>query len=195
MFAGLLTMFALASCLPLALSPEAVAVREANNSPMGRDFTTDPNSIRVLQKQTLGEFTYILVTFQGFDARIGKENCQFLHRVKKMALGWGSTSGGGGCSSGEPDVENIPLSISGNSGGGDLRGDAGYSAVSGEVYRDDIRFVHITWDDGMLQQADVINNSYLALRAGRFNMQKLEALDANIQVVFTNEPETAPGKQ
>ena len=67
--------------------------------------------------------------------------------------------------------------------------------MSGEVYRDDIRFVHITWDDGMLQQADVINNSYLALRAGRFNMQKLEALDANIQVVFTNEPETAPGKQ
>lgn len=189
---GLLTIFALASCLPLAFSPEAVALQQVSETNR-RDFATDTSSIRILQKQALGDSQFVLVSYQGTDTRVGKEFCLSLYQVKKMALGWVPSTGGGGCSTAAPDPEQIPISI-GGSGGSDGQGD-GFSAVSGEVYRDDIRSVHVTWSDGVLQQADVINNSYLAIRAGsNINMQKVEALDAKSQVVYSNEPEIAPGK-
>lgn len=192
--AGLLIVFALAACMPLAFSPEAVAIQQSSK-PGWPGFMPDTSSIQVLQKQPLGESQFVLVSFQGADSRTGKQSCLFLYEVRKGTVGWMPDSGGGGCSTPIPDPTQVPLSFNGSTGSSHP-GTLGYSAASGEVNRDDIRFVQVTWNDGTLQKAEVINHSYLVLRAGKFNLQKVEALDAASQVVYTHEPGAiAPGKQ
>jgi hypothetical protein len=55
--------------------------------------------------------------------------------------------------------------------------------------------VQVTWTDGEELQAQVINDSYLALRWGAFELEQVQALDAAGQVIYTFEPSPAPGKQ
>ena len=51
------------------------------------------------------------------------------------------------------------------------------------------------WNDGKTQNVDVVNHSYLVARDGQFEMQSVEALSDDGQVIYTNEPIVAPGKQ
>lgn len=179
---------------PSAFTPEAAVQQEMRNNHMP-DFTVDPGTIRILQMTDLAGKKIVLFSFQGNRANIGRESCLFSYEVFRSRMGgWQTGGGGGGCNAQQEPMNNQPISIgSGKSGGNPT--DVGHSEVYGETFDDNISLVQITWSDGAVQQASIINKSYLAVRAGEFDYSKVEALDANQQPVFTNEMEIAPGKR
>lgn len=193
--AWILGLILLAGCTGLAYSPEAAAVQEIANNTM-REFAVDPATIQVLQKVETGQYTLVMTGFSGTRAGIGREDCLFLNEARKNLLGtWTIGSGGGGCSNEKPDPNTKPISVGGNTSSGSGRDEPGFSAVSGLVYREDIKTIAVTWDDGTKQQVDVLNKAYLAAREGQFHLQTVEAIKETGEVVYSYTPEVAPGKQ
>lgn len=182
-------------CGGMVFSPAEAAIRHTMDTPLP-EFTVNPNSIQVLQQVELGNVVIVLVKFSGTRASTGQEECLFTHGVERTWMGtYQGGGGGGGCSSQPPDPETQPISImSGKSSGRDI-GDPGYSEVSGEVFRDDVTSVIVTWSDGKVEQVDVINGTYLTAREGQFDRSKIEAINADGEVVYTDEMRIAPGKQ
>ena len=184
-----------AGCGGVVFSPADAAVRQTMENQLP-EFTVNPNSIEVLQQVELSNVMIVLVKFSGIRVSAGQEECLFTHSVKRTWMGtYQGGGGGGGCSSQKPDPEAQPISIMSGKNSGDGIGDPGYSEVDGEVFRDDITSVIITWSDGKTEKLDVIARSYLAAREGQFDRSKVEALNAAGEVVYTDELNIAPGKQ
>jgi hypothetical protein len=58
------------------------------------------------------------------------------------------------------------------------------SYAHGVVKLSEAKWVEITWQDGTVQRADVVNGSYLALRTGSFQMiGRVEALNASDEII------------
>jgi hypothetical protein len=53
----------------------------------------------------------------------------------------------------------------------------------------------VTWLDSTTQEVDVINHSFLAVRAGQFEMANIKGLNQDGEVVDDHQnPPAAPGK-
>ncbi len=204
---GLLLALSLSACggdsLPMAFSPQQAAIQMANNAmggPQHQSFVI-PESIFVHQTQELNGHTFVLLSFNR-NAEGGRlEECTMMYEVRKTFVGWTPGSGGGGCAgriggSQEPDPKPA-MEVGGgsNSGGGFNSNEPGFSDVNGVVNNNEIIKVRITWDDNQVQEVEVINGSYLALRVGKFHWTKVEGLGADANVLFSNGPIIGPKKQ
>ncbi len=63
------------------------------------------------------------------------------------------------------------------------------------VYKPEIVKIVVTWDDGQINEVDVVNQSYMAYRLGLFQMKRVDGLDQSGQVVYTVPVNTAPEKE
>jgi hypothetical protein len=187
---------------PGAGTPEAAAIQTITGPvlPMP-DFQVDRNTIKVRQSVPLGDHFLVVITFRGFQngngAGAGMQNCMFTYEVLRARLGgWSTGNGGGGCS-GEPNGnENLgPMSIGASNNGGSGPGNAGYSSVDGQVYQKDIVNVLVTWNDTQVQKVPVVDGTFIAVRAGQFQMQRVDGLNEEDQVVYSSQPQIAPGKK
>lgn len=190
----------LTGCVPpgSAFSPENAAANFATQT-MSFNATIISESIQVRQKiEWIDQTTMVMVSFDRLiDGR--QESCLMTYETRRGPLGfWTAGGGGGGCGSPIDQAgfdPSQPLDIGGGQNGGSTPADPGFSYVNGLVYQDDIQLVRVTWDDNQQQTVQVINESYLALRAGQFSWQAVEGLNAAEEVVFGQTMETAPGKQ
>jgi hypothetical protein len=192
---GLLTILLFSGCIPIAFSPEAAATREALRQKFP-DAVIDPGSLQLLQKLEMNGSNLVLISFEQNRAKSGRESCLFLYNVQKTRLGgFMPASSGGSCSNGILDPAVSPMTSGGNSSSGNGNNDPGYSAANGQVLRDDIEIVQVTWSDDTTQQVDVINKSYIAARTGLFEMKKVEGLSADKRVLYSNEFHVDPNKK
>jgi hypothetical protein len=178
-----------------AFSPEAAAQRAVLENP-NPDMHVDPNTVQVLQRFNLDDKTLVMLSFSGNDIRLGATSCLYMYEVLQMPWGgWSTGSGGGGCTSGDGNQQEQPLSIGASISSGSKPHDFGLSAVYGQVFVPEIRVVEVTWKDSMMQQVEVINASYLAARAGQVEMERVDGLNADNEIVYSSEPRIDPGKQ
>src|SRR5512133_627026 len=182
--------------LQLSFSPDAAITQEVLRSPMP-NMQVKADSIRILQKQPVGNATLVLVSFQGFQPDSGESKCLFTYEVFRQGIGtWTMSDGGGSCDGAQQNpLDDSPISVGGSSGGSSRPGDPGYSSVSGEVRQADIRSISVTWQDDTTQTAEVINNSFLIGRTGQMGYKKIEAFNEKKESVFTSETHIAPEKQ
>jgi len=195
----LLFAIALSSCDAIAFSPEQIAMRQALNSPP-QNGIVDAGSVKVLQTLEFNGMTFLLVSFRQQVDNL-QQDCLFIYVARRSAIGaWSPTSGGGGCSGqvggGEPEpppsISHIGVNISSGDGGAL---DPGYTSVRGLTHTDEIIKVRVTWLDSTTQEVDVINHSFLAVRAGQLEMTNIEGLNQNGEVVYDHHnPPAAPGK-
>lgn len=198
LFAVLLLAFGLSACVPLigGTSPQQVVLQEINRS-MEKQAALDNNSVQVRQTVDFQGKAFVFVTF---DRQIeGRhESCEWVYSTQKTRWGtWVPSSGGGGCSgqiSGPPQPAT-PLSMGGGTSSGGPN-DPGYSEVYGVANHKDIVRVRVTWEDEKMQEVELVNGSYMAIREGSHQWNTVEGLDAAGNLVFANPPlEKAPGKQ
>jgi hypothetical protein len=183
-----------------AFSAEQAAVTAATGITTGQGAVVNASSVQVLQSQALAGRAFVLVGFE--QVKEGrKEQCLFMYETVRARFGlWVPESGGGGCSppvevNGEAQLDKPALEIGGgtsSSGSGPLL--ESFSHVNGLVYQEDIAEVRVTWEDGQQQSVPVVNGSYLIVRTGEVGFGNVEGLDAEGEVVFGRDLETAPGK-
>jgi len=115
-----------------------------------------------------------------------------MYQVQRRWGQWVTQGTGGGC--GPVGGDGSPVGVSWGRQSVDVPRPA-LSHVDGLVYDSSVETVQVTWTDGEEQQAQVINDSYLALRWGDFELEQVQALDAAGEVIYTFGPSPAPGKQ
>lgn len=184
----------LAGCQGIAFSPEMAVQQEIMQGPM-KNFQVDPNTYNLLQKIDLDDGYIVLVSFQGNRLNTGRESCLFMYETFRILGGWAAGSGSGGCTTEQPDPDERAISVGVHRSSGRDRNDPGTSVINGQIYLDEITSVKITWADEMVQDASIANQSYIAVRQGSLDFKKIEALDTQGNILFTeNWAGVAPGK-
>jgi hypothetical protein len=174
----------------LTFSPEQAAIQTVLESQVRPQ--PNPSTIRVLQSRPWRDGAVVLLTYQAVDQDGGISECLSMYETQRSMLGWIGGSGGGSCSPAGGDGQALGIGAGQHSGGDGI----GLSHVTGLVHNEDISMVDVVWDDGERQQVEVVNGSYLALRAGAHMWAELQALNADGEVIYThrNAP-PAPGKE
>lgn len=180
-----------------AFSAEDAAIKFGTEN-MREGAVIDQESIIIRQVREIDESTkYVLFSF---DRQMNNrpEHCLMLYETHRNPLGmWYSGSGGGGCGGPvEGAAEEIPAIDSG--GGTSMSSDnpLGTSQAYGVVNDDTIVKVRVTWADGAVFDADLVNSSYLIMRDGQFESTTIEGLDADGAVVERVDwGRPAPGKE
>lgn len=197
-----LALVLLAMLLPGCMGREAFSAEDAamkfGIENMREGAVVDQETVVIRQVREMDETTkYVLFSF---DRQMNnrQERCLMLYETHRNPFGmWYSGSGGGGCG-GPVDgaAEEIPAI---DSGGGSSAGSddpLGTSQAYGIVNDDKIVKVRVTWDDGAIFDADLVNSSYLIMRDGQFQTTMIEGLDADGAVVERVDwGRPAPGKE
>ncbi len=71
----------------------------------------------------------------------------------------------------------------------------GLTTTYGLIHQEDITKVRVTWKDDQVEEADVIDQTFLIYRAGQVQYKTVEGLNAAGDVVYSFSPEVAPGKK
>lgn len=197
-----LALILLAVLLPGCMGREAFSAEDAavkfGMENMREGAVIDQKSIVIRQVREMDENTkYVLFSF---DRQMNNrpERCMMLYETHRNPLGmWYSGSGGGGCGGPvEGAEEEVPAIDSG--GGSSTSSDKplGTSMAYGLVHDEQIVKVRITWNDGAMFDADLVNSSYLVMRDGQFETTMIEGLDADGAVVERVDwGRPAPGKE
>lgn len=180
-----------------SFSAEDAAVKFGMEN-MHEGAVIDQESIKIRQVREMDENTkYVLFSF---DRQMNNrpERCLMLYETRRNPIGmWVSGSGGGGCGGPvEGAAEEVPAIDSG--GGSSTNSDKplGTSQSYGVVNDDTIVKVRITWNDGAIFDADLVNSSYLVMRDGQFETTMIEGLDTDGAVVERVDwGRPAPGKE
>lgn len=173
----------------LNFSPERAVMQSlmADNRAWG---SIVPESVQILQKVEFGDGEWVLVSFQTVQDGIGGSECVSVYETIKLAGGWRTGSGGGGCTSGPGEEQPMFIGM-----GKSLSENSAESYAYGVVYEREIEAVAVLWDDGDEQRVPVINGSYLILREGDHMHQQVLAFTAGDELYYTYDaPDPAPGK-
>lgn len=201
-FVYVLALVLLAVLLPGCMGRESFSAEDAavkfgiENAPGGG--VVDQESITVRQVREMDENTkYVLFSFERQTAD-RPERCMMLYETHRNPFGmWYSGSGGGGCGGPvEGAAEEIPAIDSGGGTSTSSDNPLGTSQAYGVVNDDTIIKVRVTWADGAVFDADLVNSSYLIMRDGQFETTMIEGLDADgavVEKVDWGRP--APGKE
>lgn len=173
-----------------AFSPEQAIIQEVTRPQT--HMQVNPASVEILQTQSWQRNVFALVTFQVAEEYGRISECLFMYDARRSPLGWAVGESGGGC--GPVGGEDAPIGISSGRHGSTRR--LSHSHVKGLVYREDIEVVEVIWDDGERQRAEIINDSFLAVRGGFHEYTEIQALNEAGEVIYTHEnPPPAPGKE
>lgn len=180
-----------------AFSAEDAAVKFGIEN-MHEGAVIDQESITIRQVREIDEnIKYVLFSFQR-QTNGRQERCLMLYETRRTPLGfWSSGSGGGGCGGPIAGIEEeIPAIDSGAGISTNSDNPLGTSQAYGLVNDENIVKVRVTWDDGAIFDADLVNSSYLIMRDGQFETTMIEGLDADgavVEKVDWGRP--APGKE
>jgi hypothetical protein len=179
----------LAGCTQIfTFSPERAAVQALLSPHQRGQVLTD--TIEVLQSKEQDGVVLVMLKYQMAHEGLVFD-CDYVYETQKRSIGWVSLGGGGGCSSGPMDEQQVSLGW----GGGSKNGDS-TSRVHAIVYDQEINSMEVRWDDEMVQREEVINGSFMAIRKGKGELSQATGYDADDNVIYRWEaPETAPGKQ
>ncbi len=183
----LLVVMMLTAC---AFSPEQAIIQEVTRPQT--HMQVNPASIEILQTQSWQRNVFALVTFQVAEENGQISECLFVYDARRSPIGWAVRGSGGGC--GPVGGDDAPIGISSGRHGSTRR--LSHSHVKGLVYHEDIEVVEMIWDDGERQRAEVINDSFLAVRGGFHEYTQIQALNKAGEVIYTHEnPPPVPGKE
>jgi hypothetical protein len=189
----------LLGCAPgmITFSPQQVAI-QALTQQQSPNTVIDQASILVRQTVNMDQKSFVLISYSQVEG-IRRDKCLTMFQLGRGGPGgWRPNSSGGGCSGtlpgGDPPPEPAMEVVGGGRSSGSAPLDPVYSNVNGLVNQAEISKVRITWADGQVQEINVINGSYLAVRAGNLEYQKVEGLNAAGGILYSNEPQVAPGK-
>ncbi|MBU0510665.1 MAG: hypothetical protein KJ638_03055 [Chloroflexi bacterium] len=168
----------LAACIPggAAFSPESAATQE-----LDQHHNAIAESVRIHQSQPWRGNSIVMASYLSIEQN-EQWSCEAVFEMQRIATGWQVSGSGNSCSN-PPNIEAV---TSGSGTQGMPPDDLSYA--HGLVKLNAAKWVEITWQDGTLQRTAVVNGSYLALRAGSFQMiASVEVLDAAEKVIHEIE--------
>ena len=177
---SLLACAFLASCSAwLTFTPERAAI-QALLTPdplMGAliERVINPDSVKVAQSQPWQDSVAVLLTFNGTEEGFGQVDCLSLYTVTKERSTWSPHREGTGCWPAGGAGEVIQMHI-GQRSGTDL---PGVSHLAGLVYDARVVAVEAHWGDGLVEKIEVIDGTFLQIRAGVHDPEQILPLDEN----------------
>ncbi|MFO7624107.1 MAG: hypothetical protein R6V73_07130 [Anaerolineales bacterium] len=184
--------FFLSSCQTLFnFSPDRAAVEELiTNSPVSLEI--HPETIRVLQLLESEQGIMVLTTYLATNESNQINECLSLYKTAKVSQGWTAYGQGLSCwPAALIDQEPIRVTMGQNS-----TGESSSSDVSGLVFDPQIMSIEVIWDDGTIQDLEIVKGSYLAVRSGQYSVQFVHAFDEAGELVYSyEETKPAPGKE
>jgi hypothetical protein len=182
----MLTLFLLAGCQGRgSASADQAAVQQILRSP-ANGAVVDPTSFKVLQTQAFESSSYIVLSYnRTWNNR--DETCLAMHETHyELLTGWVAGSGAGACSDRRAEGQAVkdPMHLS---GGTQIRKDqqkSDLSHVLGAANDPAITRVRITWQDGQMQEAKVVNGSFLAMRTGKVELKTAEGFNQENALVY-----------
>jgi hypothetical protein len=182
---AVLTLLLLAGCQGTgsATAGEAAAQSVIKNPPPGA--AVDPGSIQVLQNQVFENSTFVVLSYN----RIWNdrnERCVAMYETHRNLLtGWAAGSGAGSCTERNNSEETSdPMHLSGGTLFRKDQNKPDISHVLGRTSGPEIVKVRLVWKDGQSQEAQVINNSFFAIRTGKVELKTAEGLNENGTKVY-----------
>ncbi len=167
-------------------SAERAATQQIIRHPADGEIL-NPNTIEVLQTQVFEEDTFVVVSYQrNWNSR--DEDCLMLVETHhELINGWVSGGGSGTCTETEVGVVKSanPMHLS---GGTRFRGDQNKTDISHVMVRVNdpaIVRVSITWDDGQMQEGQVVKGIFVAMRAGKEEVKTAAGLNEQNELVYT----------
>ncbi len=187
---------------PGSANPEAAAVQTViQSNGTVANFQLEANSVTVRQTIPVDDHFVVVVSFRGLmpmnDPGGGPQRCLFSYQVLRARLGgWVTGNGGGSCTSVSLENGNpAPVTMGGSTSSGSDLGNVFYSSVEGEVNQNDIVTIQVSWNDGKVDTVPVVNGTYFTIRRGQFQMAKVDGLNEAGEVLYTSQPQAAPGKE
>jgi len=165
------------------LTPEESAVRHAREMTVA-GFHIDPNTVEAIQRVEINNMVLVLVQYSGYQIEGVAELCEMVLEVeKKLLTQWEAKGGVGLCHEINDPLNNVPISAASSFGTSTLP-DRSYSTAYGYLWNEEITKVVVTWEDGLVEPANVSAQTYLAAREGRFHVDKIETYDNLGEVIF-----------
>ncbi|HUT17742.1 MAG TPA: hypothetical protein VM366_01180 [Anaerolineae bacterium] len=175
------------------LTLEQAVLEEAMR--LGEGWTQTPvdsSTVQVLQAVAMEGRTIAVVGLARVEKDVQRSECVFVYEAVRTRLRWKTGGGGGGCGPGAR--LGLPLWI-GSGQNSSVNADA-WSRVYGVAYADEIVRAEVGWEDGLVQDVEVVHGSVLAVREGTHRYEQVRGLDAQSHVVYVHEqPGVSPGKQ
>ena len=181
-FWSLLLAVFLAACKPqAALTPEQAVHHKLLQRP-----GIVANSIQVQPAERLQGQYFILAAYHIFSQGEGELSCMTLFEVGRLDGNWEISGHGTGCS------QNLFLGVFDTQFGyannyANRAEEFSYAAV--ETMITDAVWVDVTWDDGAIQRAPVIDDYFLAVRDGAYRPQLFVVLDRDEKETYTYKVE------
>lgn len=140
-----------------------------------------PETIQIIQQQNQGKQVVVLSRYQARSNEGDTLDCFHVASVSRKLFVWSVVDPGGGTCS-EDSASNEPISIQTHSG-------MGWKTVYGEISVPEITRVEVTWEDGVSQSAQVLNQTYLTVREGtRNSMVQIQALGEDGKLIYEYKP-------
>lgn len=176
------------------LSIEEIAVRHAKGMTVA-GFRIDPNTVEAIQKVEINDMALVLVQYNGYRTEGEAELCEMVLEIEKKPLKqWKANGGSGLCHKMNDPLNTVPITVVSGYGTSTLL-DRGYSTAFGYLRDDQITKVVVTWEDGLVEPANVRANTYLTVRSSGFHVEKVETYNNIGEVVFESDyPNTEESK-
>lgn len=167
------------------LSPEDTAVRYVKEISEA-SFQIDPDTVEAIQNAEVNGAFLVLVQYSGSSIEDGAKLCEMVVEVRKVRKShWMVKSGAGLCHEVQDSSQKIPITVVSNYGvSGPLL--SSYSTVFGYIRNDEIEKILITWEDGLVQSANLAGRTYLATREGDFYIAKIDAFNKFGEIIYTS---------
>jgi hypothetical protein len=173
----------------IILTPEEAAIRHVREMETA-NFTIVSNSVEAIQAVALKDQVLVLVQYSGTRFAGDVDICETVLETKKTPLNsWKVNSGAGICHEVYP-VNSIPVTTGSSRGQATLQS-PGYSTTYGLVRDPQITKVVVTWEDGNIQQVEVRESTFFAVREGGFDWKKVVAFNNQNEIVYTTDQKTS----
>lgn len=147
----------------------------------------DRNTVEAIQQVKMDDITLVLVQYSGHRMRGDVELCEFVVETKKtLSKSWQAKGGAGLCHENNDPANTIPITVVSSYGTTTLL-NRGYSTAFGYLRNGEITKVVVTWEDGLMQPASVSGSTYLTVREGRSNVEKIETYNHLGEIVYTSQ--------
>lgn len=172
------------------LTPEETAVRHAKGMTVA-GYHIDPNTVKAIQQVEINDMVLVLVQYSGHRIEGDAELCEMVLEIEKKLLNrWEAKGGSGLCHEINDPDNTVPISIVSSYGITTLL-ERGYSTAFGYLRNEQITKVVVTWEDGLVEPANVSERTYLTAREGGFHIEKIETYNDLGEIIFeTNYPNT-----
>jgi len=172
------------------LTPKETAVRHAMGMTVA-GYQIDPNTVEAIQQVEINDMVLVLVQYSGHRIEGDAELCEMVLEIEKKLLNQWEAKGGSGLCHEINDPDNtVPISIVSSYGATTLL-ERGYSTAFGYLRNEQITKVLVTWEDGLVEPANVSERTYLTAREGGFHVEKIETYNHLGEIIFeTHYPNT-----